>query len=283
MGQTWNVTFDLDRYHFGISSPRIVGMNPYTAHPQRLLNKVAIITGSGRGLGAATALRMASEGADIVINDIGADAAKATAAEVEKLGRKVMVSTHDVSDTASANALVAEVKRIFGKVDILVNNAGITRDAMLHKLTEANFDEVIRVNLKGPFNMGQACAKIMMEQKSGKIVNLASIAWLGNVGQTNYSASKSGVVGMTKTWALELSRYQINVNAVAPGLIDTQMTQAIPSEVKEKFIGKIPMRRIGKPDDIAAIICFLSSEEANYVTGQVIQVDGGLTTGTSGG
>lgn len=251
--------------------------------PKRLLDKIAIVTGSGRGLGAATALRMADEGAHVVVNDISADAAKATAAEIEKRGRRAMVSSHDVSDTAQANALVDEAKKAFGRVDVLVNNAGITRDSMLHKLTEEKWDEVIRVNLKGPFNMGQACAKVMMENKYGKIVNLASVAWLGNVGQTNYSASKAGVVGLTRTWALELARYQINVNAVAPGLIDTQMTQAIPAEVKEKFIGKIPMRRIGRPEDIAAIVCFLASDEANYVTGQCIQIDGGLTTGGAGG
>jgi 3-oxoacyl-(acyl-carrier-protein) reductase len=248
----------------------------------RLLDRIAIITGSGRGLGAATALRMAREGANVVINDISEEAARATAAEIEKLGRKAMVSTHDVSVTAQAQALVEETKKKFGQVDILVNNAGITRDSMLHKLTEEKWDEVIRVNLKGPFNMGQACAKAMMERKYGKIVNLASVAWLGNVGQTNYSASKAGVVGLTRTWALELARYQINVNAIAPGLIDTQMTQAIPPEVKEKFLAKIPLHRIGKPEDIAALVCFLASDEANYVTGQCIQIDGGLTTGASG-
>lgn len=252
-------------------------------HSERLHDKIAIVTGSGRGLGAATVLRMAREGAHVVVNDISAEAARETAAEVEKLGRRALVSTHDVSNTTEANALVDEVKKTFGRVDILVNNAGITRDSMLHKLTEEKWDEVIRVNLKGPFNMGQACAKVMMENKYGKIVNLSSIAWLGNVGQTNYSASKAGVVGLTRTWALELARYQINVNAIAPGLIDTQMTQAIPAEVKEKFIARIPMRRIGKPEDIAAIICFLASDEANYVTGQCIQIDGGLTTGGAGG
>ena len=252
-------------------------------HSERLHDKIAIVTGSGRGLGAATVLRMARERAHVVVNDISAEAARETAAEVEKLGRRALVSTHDVSNTTEANALVDEVKKTFGRVDILVNNAGITRDSMLHKLTEEKWDEVIRVNLKGPFNMGQACAKVMMENKYGKIVNLSSIAWLGNVGQTNYSASKAGVVGLTRTWALELARYQINVNAIAPGLIDTQMTQAIPAEVKEKFIAKIPMRRIGKPEDIAAIICFLASDEANYVTGQCIQIDGGLTTGGAGG
>jgi len=181
-------------------------MTAYASHTNRLQDKVAIITGAGRGLGAATALRMAREGAHIVVNDISAEAAKSTAAEIEKLGRRAMVSLHDVSNTAAAAELVAEAKKTFGRVDILVNNAGITRDSMLHKLSEEKFDEVIRVNLKGPFNMGQACAKVMMEQKYGKIVNLSSIAWLGNIGQTNYSASKAGVVGLTRTWALELSR-----------------------------------------------------------------------------
>jgi 3-oxoacyl-(acyl-carrier-protein) reductase len=247
-----------------------------------LQDRIAIITGSGRGLGAATALRMAQLGAHVVINDIGAEGARATAAEVEKLGRRSHVSTHDVSDTRSANALVDEVRAKFGRVDILVNNAGITRDAMLHKLTEEKWDEVIRVNLKGPFNMGQACAKAMMEQKYGKIVNLASVAWLGNVGQTNYSASKAGVVGLTRTWALELARYGINVNAIAPGLIDSALTQQIPAEVKEKFIQRIPLKRIGAPEDIARLVCFLASDDASYITGQVIQIDGGLSTGISG-
>lgn len=251
-----------------------------TSPSLRLNDKIAIITGSGRGLGAATALYMAKEGADIVVNDISEEAARATAAEIEKLGRRVLVSTHDVSITAQAQSLVDETVKHFGRVDILVNNAGITRDGMLHKLSEEKFDEVIRVNLKGPFNMGQACAKVMIEKKYGKIVNLSSIAWLGNIGQTNYSASKAGVVGMTRTWALELARHQINVNAVAPGFIDTAMTQAIPAEVKEKLIAKIPMKRMGNPNDIAAIVTFLSSDEASYVTGQCIQVDGALTTGT---
>lgn len=248
----------------------------------RLLNRTAIVTGSGRGLGAATALRLASEGANVVINDLSRESAEAVARQVTELGRKALISAHDVSNTKDAQALVEEAKKTFGRVDILVNNAGITRDSLLVKLTEEKWDEVIRVNLKGPFNMGQACAKIMIEQNYGKIVNLASVAWLGNIGQTNYSASKAGVVGLTRTWALELARYQINVNAIAPGLIDTQMTQAIPQEVKDKFIQKIPLKRIGKPEDIAAIVAFLSSDEAGYISGQCIQVDGGLTTGISG-
>ena len=248
----------------------------------RLTNKVAIVTGSGRGLGAATALRLAREGAHIVVNDIGAEPAKKIAAEIESMGRQTLVSTHDVSDHKSANALVEEVKGRFGKVDILVNNAGITRDAMLVKLTEDKWDEVIRVNLKGPFNMGQACAKQMIEQKSGKIVNLASVAWLGNIGQTNYSASKAGVVGMTRTWALELARYNINVNAIAPGFFDTILTQQIPDEVKQKFIQRIPLKRIGAPDEIAALVAYLSSDESSYMTGQIMQIDGGLSVGING-
>ncbi len=252
------------------------------ANSQRLLGKIAIITGSGRGLGAATALRMAQEGANVMINDLQLEAAQTTAKAVEALGVKAMVSQHDVSDHKQAQALVDETIKKFGRVDILVNNAGITRDSMLHKLTEEKWDEVIRVNLKGPFNMGQACAKAMMPNNYGKIVNLASIAWLGNVGQTNYSASKAGVVGMTRTWALELARYQINVNAVAPGFIDTQMTQAIPAEIKEKFMQKIPLKRFGKPEDIAAMVTFLCSDESNYLSGQCIQVDGALTAGVSG-
>lgn len=244
-----------------------------------LHDRVAIITGSGRGLGAETALKLARDGANVVINDLNRESAEKVAKQVEALGRRALVSVHDVSSHKSAEELVIETQAKFGRVDILVNNAGITRDGMLLKLSEDKWDEVIRVNLKGPFNMGQACARIMSEQKYGKILNLASIAWLGNVGQTNYSASKAGLVGMTKTWALELARYNINVNAIAPGLIDTAMTQAIPQEVKDKFIAKIPMRRMGKAEDIAALVAFLVSDSANYITGQCLQIDGGLTTG----
>lgn len=246
---------------------------------QRLDSKVAIITGSGRGLGAASALRLARDGADIVINDINEESAKNIADEVEKLGRKAMVSTHDVSDHAMANALVEEAKAKFGRIDILMNNAGITRDAMLHKLTEDKWDEVIRINLKGPFLMGQACAKAMMEQKSGRIINVASVAWHGNIGQTNYSASKAGVVGMTRTWALELARHGITVNAIAPGFIDSVLTRQVPKDVMEKFVEKIPLRRIGQPEDIANLVSFLASDESSYLTGQTIDIDGGLAVG----
>jgi 3-oxoacyl-[acyl-carrier protein] reductase len=246
-----------------------------------LLNKISIITGSGRGLGAATALRLARAGSNIIVNDLNQEEAQKVATEIEKLGRKSWVSSHDISHYSSAQELVSEVKKRFNRVDILVNNAGITRDALLHKLTEEQWDEVIRVNLKGTFNMGQACAQVMMEQKSGKIINLSSVASKGNIGQTNYSASKAGVIGMTSTWALELSRYNITVNAIAPGLIDSVLTQRIPVEVKEKFIQRIPLKRIGRPEDIAHLVYFLVSEEASYITGQTIHCDGGLSVGIS--
>jgi 3-oxoacyl-[acyl-carrier protein] reductase len=246
-----------------------------------LSNRVAIITGSGRGLGAATAMRLALEGADIVVNDTDKESSQATAKEIEKMGRKTHLSHHDVSNYESAFHLASEVKDKFGKIDILINNAGITRDGLVHKLSEEKWDEVIRVNLKGPFNMSQACAKIMIEQKSGNILNLASIAWLGNIGQTNYSASKAGVVGMTRTLALELAKHRINVNCIAPGFIDSFLTRQIPTEIKEKFIHRIPLKRMGHPQDIANLIAFLVSDQASYITGQCIQIDGGLSVGIS--
>jgi 3-oxoacyl-[acyl-carrier protein] reductase len=249
---------------------------------KRFENKVAVITGSGRGLGAATALRLAREGAHVAVNDLNAENVAKVAKQVEELGRKVLVSTHDISQHGAAKALMDEVKSKFGRLDVLVNNAGVTRDAMLHKLTEEKFDEVIRINLKGVFNCAQAAAAHMVAQSSGRIINLASIAALGNIGQTNYSASKAAVIGMTRTMALELSKYSITVNAIAPGLFESALTQAIPPEVKEKFIQRIPMRRIGNPDEIGALVAFLGSDEAAYLTGQTFFIDGGLSVGVSG-
>ncbi len=245
----------------------------------RLANQVAIVTGSARGLGAATAIRLAQEGADVVVNDLNSEAAKGVISQIEKLGRRGLLSAHDISDYKAANALVDEVKANFKRVDILVNNAGITRDAMLTKLTEEKWDEVIRVNLKGPFNMGQACAKQMIEQKSGRIINIASTSMFGNVGQSNYSATKAGVVGMTCTWALELAKFGITANAIAPGFFDTALARAVPPEILEKFVQKIPLKRLGNPDEIAGLVAYLSSPEARYLTGQLIVMDGGLSVG----
>ena len=158
----------------------------------------------------------------------------------------------------------------------MINNAGILRDATLLKMTEESFDQVIAVNLRGVFLCGQACARIMVEQKYGKIVNISSVASRGNFGQTNYSATKAGVIGMTKTWALELSKYNINVNAIAPGLISTEMTQSIPNNVREAMISKVPLKRMGEPQDVAELACFLSSDESSYIQGEVIHLNGGL-------
>lgn len=246
---------------------------------ESIKDRVAIITGSGRGIGAAIARKLAQAGANVVINDINHENAESMAKEIQSMGRRSMVSTHDISDQKSANELIKEVKMNFGRVDILVNNAGITRDALLHKLSEEKWDEVIRVNLKGPFNMGQACAREMMEQNYGKIVNLSSVASMGNIGQTNYSASKAGVLGMTYTWALELAKYKINVNAVAPGFVESVLTQQIPPEIQQKFIEKIPLKRMGSPEDIASLVAFLVSDSSSYLTGQCISMDGGLTAG----
>ena len=244
-----------------------------------LTGKVAVVTGSGRGIGAAMAENFARAGADIVVNDINPEFAAQTIARVEKFGRRAISSLHDISTMAGAEALIADAIKGLGHIDIVVNNAGITRDALLTKMTEQQWDDVIRIDLKGVFAVGQAAAKVMAEQKSGAIINIASIAHLGNVGQSNYSAAKAGVVAMTKTWALELARFGIRVNAIAPGFIDTPLAQAVPAEIKERFIKRIPARRFGSPEEIADLALFLASPRASYITGQCIEADGGLAVG----
>lgn len=246
---------------------------------KRFLNKKALVTGSGRGLGAATALRLASEGCDVVINDINTENAQKTAAEVEKLGQKAIVSTHDISQFAEAQKLADDVLGSWGKIDIIVNNAGITKDALTLKMTEQQWDDVVRINLKAPFNVGKAFLPKMVEQKYGKIINLSSVSWMGNIGQANYSAAKAGILGLTHTWAIEFARYGINVNAIAPGFFETPMIESIPAEVKEKLVQKIPLKRVGNPKEIAALVAFLASDESSYLTGQLIHLDGGLSVG----
>lgn len=244
-----------------------------------LKDRVAIITGSGRGIGAAIALRLSKSGAKVVINDINRENAEKFSKTIKENGGQAFVSDHDISIETSANALVEKTVKEWGKVDILVNNAGILRDAMLLKMTESQWDDVLKVNLKGPFMMGKACAAVFKEKKSGKILNIASVAWMGNVGQSNYAAAKAGVVGLTRTWAVELARYNVQVNAIAPGIIRTDMTSGLPPEIQEKLTKSVPLGRIGETADIAETAVFLCSDMASYITGQCLHVDGGLTTG----
>lgn len=241
-----------------------------------LQSKVALITGSGRGLGKAMALLLANEGADIIINDVNLEDAKTTAKEIEALGRRTMVSIASVTNREQVAQMFEEIKEKFGRLDILVNNAGITRDAIFLKMTEEQWDTVIDVNLKGIFNCTQFAAAMMKTQNYGKIVSMASVVGqMGNVGQANYSATKAGVIGITKTLSKELARYNVNVNAIAPGIIKTAMTDAIPEKVMEGMLQQIPLGRIGQPEDIAKLVRFLVSDDSQYITGQVIGCNGG--------
>lgn len=241
----------------------------------RLKDKVAIITGGGSGLGKASCIRFAEEGAIVIVADYDLGKALDVADIItSSIGKAVAVAVN-VADKTSVLSMVDFVINQYGKVDILVNNAGITRDKTLLKLSEEWFDEVIDVNLKGVFLCTQAVAPHMIEKKYGKIINTSSIVRDGNIGQTNYSASKAGVVGMTKTWSKELGRKGINVNAVAPGFILTPMTEAMPPEILEAQRLNIPLQRLGKPEDIANAYLFLASDEASFVNGTVLECDGG--------
>jgi len=242
----------------------------------RLEKKIAIITGAGRGIGRATALRFAEEGAAVVVADIDLQEAEQVAAEIEQAGGQAAAVQVNVVDRHSVEQMVQTALTRYGRIDILVNNAGITRDAQLRKMTEEAFDQVIDVNLKGVFNCTRAVVNHMIEQGSGVILNASSVvAANGNFGQTNYVATKAGVVGMTKVWARELGRKGIRVNAVAPGFIKTRMTEAIPEKVIEKLLERIASNRMGEPIDIANAYLWLASDEASYVNGHVLAVDGG--------
>ena len=245
----------------------------------RLEGKVAVITGAGQGLGRAYALEFAKQGADVVVNDVNIDNANKVVKEIEGMGKKAIAVKAGVNSREEAQKLIDTAIEKFGKVDILVNNAGITRTAMLHKMTEEEWDQVISVNLTGVYNCIRAVAPHMMERKYGKIVNVTSVAGVrGTMGQINYGAAKAGVIGITKSAARELAKYGINVNAVAPGVIETAMTEVIRTNQKfrEKFISEIPLGRFGLPEDVALVAAFLSSDDACYVTGQVLMVDGGI-------
>ena len=245
----------------------------------RFKDKVAIVTGAGSGIGAATAARFASEGAAVVVADWNGDAAGKVASEIAAAGGRAEGVKCDVSKKAEVDAMVKTALAKFGGLHILVNNAGITRDGFAKKLGEDKWDEVLAVNLKGTFLCCQAAMLPMMEKNYGRIVNTASVAVLGNPGQANYSASKAGVIGLTRTLALELSRNSITVNCVAPGATDTAMFNGVPEEIKQRIIGSIPLKRMAKPAEIAALHAFLASDDAAYITGQVVFCDGGSSVG----
>ena len=243
----------------------------------RLNNKVALVTGGARGIGQAIAFAFAKEGADIVVADVNLEVAQKTAAQIEELGRKAMALTMDVTNFEVVEEGVNKILDKMGKVDILVNNAGITKDNLLLRMSQSDWDAVISVNLKGTFNCIKAVSRPMIKQRSGRIISIASIIGLmGNPGQANYAASKAGIIALTKTVAKELASRNINANAVAPGFIQTEMTAKLPEELKKKMLEAIPLGTLGTPEDVANLCLFLASEESRYITGQVITVDGGM-------
>lgn len=242
-----------------------------------LANKVAIVTGASRGIGRAIALKLASEGADLVVTATTLESARNTALEVESLGRKALPLSVDVSDSAAVTAMFSSAVEAFGKVDILVNNAGITKDGLLLRMKDADWDAVIDVNLKGAFNSIREAAKLMTKARSGRIVNISSVVGeMGNAGQINYSASKAGMIGLTKSAARELAKRGVTVNAVTPGFIETDMTAVLSEKVREDLLQQIPLERLGSPDDIANAVFFLVSPMGDYITGHVLSVNGGM-------
>ncbi len=243
-----------------------------------LANQTAVITGAGRGIGQAIALKFAAQGADIVAVDLKTEFVQQTVEEVQKLGRKAWAVAANVSDAASVEAAAEQILKDPGRVDVLVNNAGITRDTLVMRMSEADWDAVLDINLKGTFLVTKAFTRCFLKQKSGRIVNIASVIGLiGNAGQCNYAASKAGVIGFTKSVARELASRGITANAIAPGFIETAMTAKLPPETREVLLKQIPLAALGQPDDVAGAALFFASPAARYVTGQVLAVDGGMT------
>ena len=243
-----------------------------------LEGKVAIVTGAARGIGKAVALKLASEGANIAFTDLKIDEnGLATQAELEALGVKAKGYASNAANFEETHNVVAEIVKDFGRIDILVNNAGITKDGLMMRMSESQWDAVLNVNLKSAFNFIHACSPIMMKQRSGNIINMASVVGVhGNAGQCNYASSKAGMIALAKSIAQELGSRGIRANAIAPGFIITDMTAALPENVREEWCNKIPLRRGGTPEDVANIALFLASDLSAYVSGQVIQVDGGM-------
>jgi len=241
----------------------------------KLKGMVALVTGAAQGIGKATAEVFAREGASIVLNDINEEGVKKAARDIEALGVECLPVVANTSLLSDVEKMYGQVMDKFGRLDILVNNAGITRDGLLHKMTEEQWKLVIDVNLTGVFFCLQGAAKIMRANGGGKIVNISSVARYGNVGQANYSSTKAAVVGLTRTAAKELARKNIRVNCVAPGPINTEMLQAVPEKVLEKLIQPIPLQRVGTPEELANTVLFLASDQSSYITGQVINCDGG--------
>ena len=243
-----------------------------------LTGKVALVTGASRGIGQATAVELAKAGADIIVNYIGSETvAQETVDKIEALGRKALKIKADVSNADEVQAMVEEAHAAFGHIDILVNNAGITRDGLLIRMKDSDWDDVLNINLKGVYLVSKAVAKIMVKQRAGRIINMTSVSGVtGNVGQANYAAAKAGVIGFTKTCAKELAARGITVNAVAPGFIETAMTDVLPEKIKEGIAATVPFGRMGQPEEIASVVTFLASDFASYITGQVLNVDGGM-------
>ncbi len=244
----------------------------------QLDGKVALVTGGSRGIGKAIALMLASRGADVIINYAGnAEAAAATEAELKAFGHKTLAIKADVADNAACAAMIEQVVQEFGHLDILINNAGITRDGLLLRMKEADWDAVLNTNLKSVYNCTKAAVKYMMKARYGRIVSISSVVGLiGNAGQTNYAAAKAGILGFTKAAAKEVGSRGITINAVAPGFIDTDMTKNLPEKVVANMKAAIPLARLGEPEDIAKAVAFLVSDDAAYITGQTLHVDGGM-------